>query len=192
MDTQIGTRPQIGALEIHQAYILASLNWLQQTRSLEMNHVAIEKAEKYMNNLETFKCYNFFSQNFPGCIILKEEDFINLNVKYGLVSGPLSYYKGDIPEDNLDEILATKTTLDSLTDRIPYYGYGGFNSILNKTTNLINMERELYNWLEREFYKSNHTKYHRYFKEWITNICPHQVEGFRNQMIGQLTKSKVK
>lgn len=69
-----------------------------------------------MNNLETFKCYNFFSQNFPGCIILKEEDFINLNVKYGLVSGPLSYYKGDIPEDNLDEILATKTTLDSLTD----------------------------------------------------------------------------
>lgn len=122
MDTQIGTRPQIGALEIHQAYILASLNWLQQTRSLEMNHVAIEKAEKakllgfdhssvitdaekYMNNLETFKCYN---------------------------------------------------------------------------------------WLEREFYKSNHTKYHRYFKEWITNICPHQVEGFRNQMIGQLTKSKVK
>lgn len=70
MDTQIGTRPQIGALEIHQAYILASLNWLQQTRSLEMNHVAIEKAEKakllgfdhssvitdaekYMNNLET-------------------------------------------------------------------------------------------------------------------------------------------
>lgn len=34
MDTQIGTRPQIGALEIHQAYILASLNWLQQTRNL--------------------------------------------------------------------------------------------------------------------------------------------------------------
>ena len=54
------------------------------------------------------------------------------------------------------------------------------------------LERELYNWLEREFYKSNHTKYHRYFKELITNICPHQVEGFRNQMIGQLTKSKVK
>lgn len=46
MDTQIGTRPQIGALEIHQAYILASLNWLQQTRSLEMNHVAIEKASR--------------------------------------------------------------------------------------------------------------------------------------------------
>lgn len=98
MDTQIGTRPQIGALEIHQAYILASLNWLQQTRSLEMNHVAIEKAEKYMNNLETFKCYNFFSQNFPGCIILKEEDFINL-----------------------DEILATKTSTPNPYSHYDFY-----------------------------------------------------------------------
>lgn len=50
------------------------------------------------------------------------------------------------------------------------------------------MEEELYNWLEREFYRSNHTKY---FKEWITNILPHQIEGFRNQMVGQITKSKV-
>ena len=84
MDTQIGTRPQIGALEIHQAYILASLNWLQQTRSLEMNHVAIEKAKLL---------------GFDHSSVITDEDFINLNVKYGLVSGPLSYYKGDIPED---------------------------------------------------------------------------------------------
>lgn len=45
------------------------------------------------------------------------------------------------------------------------------------------MERELYNWLEREFYKSNHTKYHRYFKEWITNICPTQVTKRRLKLI---------
>lgn len=107
MDTQIGTRPQIGALEIHQAYILASLNWLQQTRSLEMNHVAIEKAEKakllgfdhssvitdaekYMNNLETFKCYNFFSQNFTGW---KESSIkvITLNIIDILKNGLLIY-----------------------------------------------------------------------------------------------------
>lgn len=54
------------------------------------------------------------------------------------------------------------------------------------------MEEELYNWLEREFYRSNHTKYHKYIlKEWIANILPHQIEGFRNQMVGQITKSKV-
>lgn len=94
-----------------------------------MNHVAIEKAkllgfdhssvitdaEKYMNNLETFKCYNFFSQNFPGCIILKEEDFINLNVKYGLVSGPLSYYKGDKETWNLSTNKFHKVSLLTLS-----------------------------------------------------------------------------
>ena len=31
-------------------------------------------------------------------LILKEEDFINLNVKYGLVVGRLSAYKGSVPD----------------------------------------------------------------------------------------------
>lgn len=38
MDTQIGTRPQIGALEIHQAYILASLNWLQLRKLRKLSY----------------------------------------------------------------------------------------------------------------------------------------------------------
>jgi hypothetical protein len=41
MDTQIGTRPQIGALEIHQAYILASLNWLQQLVSFTETEIRV-------------------------------------------------------------------------------------------------------------------------------------------------------
>jgi hypothetical protein len=149
MDTQIGTRPQIGAPEIHQAYILASLNWLQQTRSLEINHVAIEKAkllgfdhssvitdaEKYMNNLETFKCYNFFSQNFPGCIILKEEDFINLNVKYGLVVGRLSAYKGSVPDENIDEISKVMATAQAL-EANEYVNYSGNGSPLRYVTGI--------------------------------------------------------
>lgn len=87
MDTQIGTRPQIGALEIHQAYILASLNWLQQTRSLEMNHVAIEKAkllgfdhssvitdaEKYMNNLETLNAITSSHRTFLDALYSKRK-----------------------------------------------------------------------------------------------------------------------
>ena len=112
-----------------------------------------------------------------------------------------SLYRGDQYKSDLEAFVALKKKYEVVPreerDNFCWVesakvGYVGFSSILNKTTNLINMERELYNWLEREFYKSNHTKYHRYFKEWITNICPHQVEGFRNQMIGQLTKSKVK
>lgn len=41
MDTQIGTRPQIGALEIHQAYILASLNWMQQLVSFTETEIRV-------------------------------------------------------------------------------------------------------------------------------------------------------
>lgn len=34
-------------------------------------------------------------------MILKEEDFIYLNVKYGLVVGRLSAYKGSVPDVNI-------------------------------------------------------------------------------------------
>lgn len=40
-------------------------------------------------------------RHFPGSLILKEEDFINLNVKYGLVVGRLSAYKGSVPDENI-------------------------------------------------------------------------------------------
>ena len=134
MDTQIGTRPQIGALEIHQAYILASLNWLQQTRSLEMNHVAIEKAEKakllgfdhssvitdaekYMNNLETFKCYNFFSQNFPGCIILKEEDFICADEPNGLIGTTGKLFTADKLKRSINAAITGRFNANVVTRR---------------------------------------------------------------------------
>ena len=54
------------------------------------------------------------------------------------------------------------------------------------------MNKELFSWLEKEFRIANHTKYHKYFDEWIKNISNNQIEGFNNQMIGQLTNSKVK
>lgn len=54
------------------------------------------------------------------------------------------------------------------------------------------MRKLLMNWLEKEFYKCNHPKYHKYFKEWISNVVPSQLEGFSNMMVGQITQSKVK
>lgn len=53
------------------------------------------------------------------------------------------------------------------------------------------MTDELYAWLEKEFKYSNHKKYHKYFKEWVDNINEAQIIGFKEQMIGQLTGSKV-
>lgn len=47
-------------------------------------------------------------------MILKEEDFINLNVKYGLVVGRLSAYKGSVPDENIDEIFKVMATAQAL------------------------------------------------------------------------------
>ena len=53
------------------------------------------------------------------------------------------------------------------------------------------MNEQLSLWLEKEFYKCNHPKYHKYLKEWISNITDNQIEGFQKMMIGQLEQSKI-
>lgn len=54
------------------------------------------------------------------------------------------------------------------------------------------MDQELYSWLDKEFRASNHTKYHKYCKEWLDNITSSQIEVFNKQMIAVLTNSLVK
>lgn len=44
------------------------------------------------------------------------------------------------------------------------------------------MTRELYNWLQREFYFCNHSKYRHLFETWISNITQAQIDGFSKQM----------
>lgn len=52
------------------------------------------------------------------------------------------------------------------------------------------MERELSEWLEYRFYRDNHLKYIKYFKEWVTNITQNQIDGFRRQMQTDLSNLK--
>lgn len=54
------------------------------------------------------------------------------------------------------------------------------------------MPIELLEWLRIEFKRSNHNKYHKYFSEWVINLTLDQIDGFNDQMVGQLTKSKTK
>lgn len=39
------------------------------------------------------------------------------------------------------------------------------------------MNKSLYNYLEQMFYRDNHPKYRKYFKEWVDNLTPEQIEG---------------
>lgn len=50
------------------------------------------------------------------------------------------------------------------------------------------MNDKLYNWLEKEFYTSNHPKYRRYFKEWVSNLTDAQIFSFERQMYNQENK----
>jgi len=43
--------------------------------------------------------------------------------------------------------------------------------------------KELYNWLELQWRKGNHSKYQHYFKKWVTNLTTHQLEGFNKQRL---------
>lgn len=52
------------------------------------------------------------------------------------------------------------------------------------------MNTVLYEWLREEFYNSNVSKYRKYFEEWVINITPNQIQGFEEQRIGKITKSK--
>ena len=47
---------------------------------------------------------------------------------------------------------------------------------------------ELYNWLQREFYLYNHSKYHYLFETWINNITQNQIDGFSKQMYNKENK----
>lgn len=53
------------------------------------------------------------------------------------------------------------------------------------------MTEELKTWLELQFYKSNIPKYHKYFNEWLLNVNDNQIDGFKQQMIGMITQSKI-
>lgn len=53
------------------------------------------------------------------------------------------------------------------------------------------MEKDLRDWLEQRFYYDNHKKYHKYFNEWVLGVNDDQIDGFKQQMIGMITQSKI-
>ena len=119
-DTSVGTK-RFTAQEVQLAYTLMAVEYMKTIKGLNPNHQLVDKAVKLKalgftnskevgdaitseEDLKVLKCYSFLQRHFPGSLILKEEDFINLNVKYGLVVGRLSAYKGSVPDENIDEI----------------------------------------------------------------------------------------
>lgn len=129
-DTSVGTK-RFTAQEVQLAYTLMAVEYMKTIKGLNPNHQLVDKAVKLKalgftnskevgdaitseEDLKVLKCYSFLQRHFPGSLILKEEDFINLNVKYGLVVGRLSAYKGSVPDENIDEISKVMATAQEL------------------------------------------------------------------------------
>lgn len=53
------------------------------------------------------------------------------------------------------------------------------------------VDKFLHSWLEMEFLRSNHTRYHHYFKEWVSNLTEGQLLGFGKQMVSQINGSMI-
>lgn len=135
-DTSVGTK-RFTAQEVQLAYTLMAVEYMKTIKGLNPNHQLVDKAVKLKalgftnskevgdaitseEDLKVLKCYSFLQRHFPGSLILKEEDFINLNVKYGLVVGRLSAYKGSVPDENIDDFIAnvipTATNIEVLME----------------------------------------------------------------------------
>lgn len=95
-DTSVGTK-RFTAQEVQLAYTLMAVEYMKTIKGLNPNHQLVDKAVKlkalgFINSkevgdaitseedLKVLKCYSFLQRHFPGSLILKEEDFINLNV----------------------------------------------------------------------------------------------------------------
>lgn len=148
-DTSVGTK-RFTAQEVQLAYTLMAVEYMKTIKGLNPNHQLVDKAAKLKalgftnsrevsdattseENLKVLKCYSFLQRHFPGSLILKEEDFINLNVKYGLVVGRLSAYKGSVPDENVDEISKVMATAQAL-EANEYVNYSNYDSPLMYVT----------------------------------------------------------
>lgn len=136
------------AEEIHMGFAYASMHWAIPIRNLnDSDEKKIEELiycrqlgftnSKNYNDLkhlipiiEKRELNSWVNEKFPGSIILEIEDFIDLCEKYGLTSGLLHNYTGDIPFENLEEINRTKATLAAeLDNKFSNQGFSLINEI---------------------------------------------------------------
>lgn len=50
----------------------------------------------------------------------------------------------------------------------------------------------LFDYLRDRFYKNNHTKYRKYFDEWISNITENQLFYYEKERISIKNQDKIK
>ena len=81
-------------------------NQSKTTQSLQKVMKDNEEYEKVLRNMEvTLKALNVFKQTYPDCKFITPNQVIKLCIKYGFVCGPVTFYTGTIPDENMHELL---------------------------------------------------------------------------------------
>jgi hypothetical protein len=142
----------ITAEQIHNELWDLGLNRLADLKSTVVDNKAIEtkrnleslgftQSETYKNlskkvkKMEEKVVYNFFNQRFDGVVFVPTNDFVNLLLKYDLYCSVFEDFLGEIPEENIDEILDAKNTLTEIKD---------INVYSNRYKNLVSQISDSY------------------------------------------------
>ena len=81
-------------------------NQSKTTQSLQKVMEDNEEYAKVLRNMEvTLKALNFFKQAYPDCKFLTPNQVVKLCKKYGFVCGPVTFYTGMIPDENMAELM---------------------------------------------------------------------------------------
>lgn len=133
------TKPQVvySATEIHMAFTLMALAYMKEWKSDVINEKEMKRnqmlkelgftsSKSFQDSEEAIapsvkrKVFNWYSERFPNCLFLKVKDFVALLQIYNLVCGELEAYKGEIPDENLEEIITVKETLEKCKNENTY------------------------------------------------------------------------
>ena len=79
-----------------------------------VNSVDFTKSNLYIRVQEVREVIDWYRKNFPNCIFMTRDDFVEMLDDYNLVCGRMSDYLGNIPTKNLEEIVEVKEKLELL------------------------------------------------------------------------------
>ena len=174
----------ITAEQIHNELWDLGLNRLADLKSTVVDNKAIEtkrnleslgftQSETYKNlskkvkKMEEKVVYDFFNQRFDGVVFVPTNDFVNLLLKYDLYCSVFEDFLGEIPEENIDEILDAKNTLTEIKD---------INVYSNRYKNLVSQISDSYigEWCNEALLSSIDEEP---YQEWKWNSRPDYYEA---------------
>ena len=97
---------------------LQQLGFVKSKTTIDLNVIINKNQElqQILENMEkTLEALNYFKRNYPYCKFITLNQVVKLCKKYGFVCGPVTFYTGMIPDENMMELMdKVKSISDSV------------------------------------------------------------------------------